>query len=748
MEEQMGVAHAETAGSGANGNPRPGEFSLDIASGMLESLGLNMYTSIGKSLSEFVANAYDADATEVVINIPFAKIEEARSILRENAKQQVKEGTRDSFTVLVDPLPDDIQITIRDNGHGMSPSDIRDKLLIVSRNRRKGNPKTESGLRNAMGRKGLGKLAGFGTAQCVTIRSKREGETFATSFTMDYAKIAEGHRVHESKFPAVYQDGLDLGIHGTVVTLSSLRCDSLKASEETIRDVLAQNFAVLGDDFKIVLNDNLVAEAASDFEFTYPPEAERDEAGLGTYHVVVNDMLSFDIKYVVRFRARDTDGVATDGSGNSNMQRGSLPAARRGARIYCNRRLAAGPSLLKLHTGMHNFHSQAYMECIVHADAIDQQSVDHIGTNRADLKGDSEVVEALRDAVTELMRRALYEHSKFRDELAAQLVSQDDFTQGLLRGTWGLSRAVKEAANKLLRNLASVNGVKSDFYRNAAPLVLESMNTGDVLAKLVQLEHEPVSLPVLAHEMLELARIENRDVMKLYRGRRLAISTLKKLIDRARESWKKGKRFENDLHQLLKDNPWLIQPEFSRYLTSDKPLGTVAEQLSKVLKVDQEAPTQNIDAGGNIQDEDTRPDLVFAMVDAANANTVVIVELKTPNYPLRNEHLSQLERYMMDTRNWLKSKSQNAVSVRGFLIGDTDEASTIADVRLLNDKLQSIGPLSPYQILPLPVLLDRANQVHLEGIEAAEKNEDFFSDELSTNPVPMVLNDAATKGGG
>lgn len=746
MEEQRIFAHAEATGpvEASVVNERPSEFSLDIASGMLESLGLNMYTSIGKSLSEFVANAYDADAMEVAINIPFAAIEEARAELRERAKQEVKDGKRDSFTVLVDPLPDNLQITIRDNGHGMSPSDIRDKLLIVSRNRRKVSPKTESGQRNAMGRKGLGKLAGFGTAQRVTIGSKRVGETFSTAFTMDYAKIAELSRVDESKFPAAYVDGLDAGDHGTMVTLSSLRCDSLKSKEETIRDILAQNFAVLGDDFKVSLNGVLVSEPESDYEFIYPPEAERDADGLGTYRVEVNDMLSFDIKYVVRFRARETDANKGEGA---QLQRGNLPAARRGARIYCNRRLAAGPSLLKLHTGMHNFHSQAYMECIVHADAIDQQSVDHIGTNRADLKGDSEVVEALRDAVTELMRKALYEHSKFRDDMAGQQVAHDDFTQGLLAGTAGLSRSVKEAANKLLRNLASVNGVRSDFYRNAAPLVLESMNTGDVLAKLVQLEHEPTSLPVLAHEMLELARIENRDVLKLYRGRRMAISGLKKLIDRARASWKKGKRFENDLHNLLKDNPWLIQPEFSRYLTSDKPLGVVAEQLSKVLKIDGGAPDQKVDADGNIQDEDTRPDLVFAMVDAGSANTVVIVELKTPNYPLRIEHLSQLEKYMMAAHDWLRSKSQHLVSVRGFLIGDTDEASTVADVRLLNQKLQSLGPQSPYQILPLTVLLERANQVHIEGIDAAEKNDDFFTDELSTDPVPMVLNAGASKGG-
>jgi len=64
------------------------KFQFDIASGVLESLGLNMYTSIGKSLSEFVANAYDAEASSVWISIPFEKISEARTLIRDQAKKR------------------------------------------------------------------------------------------------------------------------------------------------------------------------------------------------------------------------------------------------------------------------------------------------------------------------------------------------------------------------------------------------------------------------------------------------------------------------------------------------------------------------------------------------------------------------------------------------------------------------------------------------------------------------------------
>ncbi len=717
-----------------NSEERFSEFRLDIASGMLESLGLNMYTSIGKSLSEFVANAFDADSTKVEISIPFENIDAEREKLRASAKAEVETGIREKFTVLVDPLPNHIQISIADDGHGMLPVEIKNKLLVVSRNRRKGSDRSESGARFVMGRKGLGKLAGFGTAEKVTIRSKRTGATFATEFMMDYREIEGEQQLSKNTFQAEYAENQPTEAHGTAITLSALRCDSLKATEGTVRDVLAQNFAIQGDDFQIFLNGTRVVEPLAEYEFIYPREDERDSSGYGAGVVNVNDMFSFPIRYQVRFRARDTDLPEVKDEHGNTLKRGSLPTAMRGARIYCNNRLAAGPTLLKLHTGMHNFHSQAYMECIVHADDIDRQTVDHIGTNRADLKGDSEVVEALRDSVTEIMRIALYEHSKFRNKVAEKLVEDDPASKMMLSVLGDLSPEIRTSSRKLLQTLAASQGVNSKLYREAAPLLLQSMNTGQVLAKLIELEQDPKSIQILAVNLLELARIENADVLKLYRGRRRGIEGLRKLVDQARSNWKKGKRFENELHGLLKENPWLIGPEFSRYLTSDKPLGDVAKALTDKLKIDEASPELEATVDGEIADQDTRPDLVFVMSDGSNPNSVVVVELKTPNYPLKHEHLVQLQQYMLHVEEWLTSKVGSA-QVRGYLIGDTDPSPQSTGAKMLNKAINDAGPLTQWHVIPLPALLERAKVTHLDAIQVAQKTEDFLAEELSTEPV-------------
>ena len=95
------------------------KFQMSINLQVLNHLGLNLYSNTSAVLSEVVANAWDADATEVNIQI------------------------------------DGDTISITDNGIGMSLSDINNKYLTVGYQKR-----SESGLsltlkRPVMGRKGI-----------------------------------------------------------------------------------------------------------------------------------------------------------------------------------------------------------------------------------------------------------------------------------------------------------------------------------------------------------------------------------------------------------------------------------------------------------------------------------------------------------------------------------------------------------------------------------------------------------------
>ena len=128
----------ESAAPQTTGAPK---YTMRLSLNVLDHLGLNLYSNIPAVLSEVVANAWDADATSVSIEID-----------------------RDS-------------ITVTDNGIGMTPDDVNQRFLLVGFKRREtGLALTDKG-RAVMGRKGIGKLSLFAIADTVRVESVRDGES-------------------------------------------------------------------------------------------------------------------------------------------------------------------------------------------------------------------------------------------------------------------------------------------------------------------------------------------------------------------------------------------------------------------------------------------------------------------------------------------------------------------------------------------------------------------------------------------
>lgn len=688
--------------AGASGTARPASFPLKIQGGMLEALGINMYATIGKCLVEFVANAYDSEAGLVEISVPADKIQAARAAIKATAKEEVEKQQRDPFTVLLEPLPDDLAIVIKDNGHGMSPADVEKKFLPINRKRRLDDAgqetvlTSENKLRNVMGRKGLGKLAGFGAATKVVIRTKRKDETFATTFVLDDSAIKHAENLGEVAIPASYEDGLPPDEHGTTITLTGLKADAVRFSTDTIaRTIREAFFGIEPSELTVKLNDVAIEAEVATYAYVYPEGATVDD--LAEAEVAVEDITKLPIRYMVGFRPKGEH----------------LPTARRGARIYCNNRLAAGPSLFGLPTGMHNFHSQSYMECIVRADDLDRHGIDLVNTNRTQLREDNEIVRSLIGFVEEAMKKALAAHAKWKEAVVDEEIDKSISAKAMMRITNTLEGKAKVSAQKLLRTLAVEHGPDSKEFMELAPLVVESMNAGEVLIRLSELGHDPQSINNIALNLVELADIEKSDALKIYRGRRNGINALLKLIrDGEGEFWKK-KGIEKDLHQLLKEEPWLIKPEYSRYLTSDQRLGNVADALAEHLGVDEHAKLE----------DPTRPDLVFVLSDTDMPHLITIVELKSPSLPLNNTHLAQLKTYMAKVKRYCSTELRRNVTVHGHLIGAMpDDKTTNDDELLLLSEMEKNGPNSDWVVVGVRALLEKAQVAHASVIQALESD--------------------------
>lgn len=114
--------------------PKP--YKMTISRTTIDKLGIKLYDKVSAVVAELVANAYDADATEVKVTLPLGKWLASKS-----GGKTVDLG---------------LAITVVDNGHGMPPDDANKFYLRVGLDRRStsGRGAVSPGKRHVMGRKG------------------------------------------------------------------------------------------------------------------------------------------------------------------------------------------------------------------------------------------------------------------------------------------------------------------------------------------------------------------------------------------------------------------------------------------------------------------------------------------------------------------------------------------------------------------------------------------------------------------
>lgn len=199
--------------------PQNHEYELTIDLATLEHLGIGLYSNIPAVISEVVANSWDADATEVRIQIDTS------------AKA----------------------ITISDNGCGMAKDDINNKYLKVGYRRRETEPTVTARNRNVMGRKGIGKLSLFSIAETIEVQSVRDGRK--SGFVMNTAAIEEATK---SKLP-YHPDPVApsaIGVKkGTKIILRDLK-KGVVTTESFLRKRLARRFSIIGlqHEFSVLVN--------------------------------------------------------------------------------------------------------------------------------------------------------------------------------------------------------------------------------------------------------------------------------------------------------------------------------------------------------------------------------------------------------------------------------------------------------------------------------------------------------------
>ena len=183
-------------------------YSMTIDLQILNHLGINLYSNVAAVLSEAVANAWDADATEVRIHL------------------------------------ENDAISIWDNGVGMTRADINDKYLKVGYDKRGTEGENTAKGRRIMGRKGIGKLSLFSIADHIELHTFRDEEENSLQLTTE--GIQEAIKARENYYPKTIHPAENQSKEGTRIILRDLKKNRTSRTADALRKRIARRFSIIG----------------------------------------------------------------------------------------------------------------------------------------------------------------------------------------------------------------------------------------------------------------------------------------------------------------------------------------------------------------------------------------------------------------------------------------------------------------------------------------------------------------------
>lgn len=295
---------------------------LNFHGRILDSLGIQMYQSPTAAIAELIANAWDADCEKVSVYLPAN-------------------------------LTTGAEIVISDNGAGMTFDECQTRYLKVGANRRQdsGTDKSEKKLRPVLGRKGIGKFAGFGIARVLEIQTTSETTGESTTFEMDLDTLKGTEFVGKTEKVIVVKNykppnAAGQKDHGTKITLKSLNVKRAISEQQMLRSMARRFLMHQGaTDFSITINDKPLPGSETDLkaEFIFPSAYEADEIPAGL--------------------TIDSDGWGTEQVGGKTIKWrfvfSELPIEHeelRGISIFCRGKIAQAPFIFNLSGGLGGQH--------------------------------------------------------------------------------------------------------------------------------------------------------------------------------------------------------------------------------------------------------------------------------------------------------------------------------------------------------------------------------------------------------
>jgi hypothetical protein len=552
-------------------------FEMVILGRTIEHLGTQMYKHRAPSIAELIANAWDAGAKNVWVSIPTA--EEYR---QENS----------IFSIL-------------DDGAGMAPTDIQNHYLVVGRNRRETDGGESHG-RKVMGRKGIGKLAGFGLASKVTVTSWVSRKP-PVRFSMSLAQLTtKAGQAKGMRFPwrnAPMRKGWPK-TSGTIIELSDLRHASA-LDIDSLREILSRRFSrVTRGQMKIWINREALAEPNVPTIFDFP-----SKNGFTIQKLPSGNEIQYRYSFAEQpIRSKDLQGFA----------------------IYAHGRTAqAPPFFFNVESTASSQHSTRYVFGEIIADYLDDGSDsegDVISTDRQEVDWEKDDLRELREWGQAMTRRVLRECSdKKGSALENWIIEDDQFTDRLGH----LDAASRKQISSFLKVLGQKVDRGDDRTRELADSLIrayEFRNFHDVVGEIENASTDAAELETILGRLHDWKVLESRAILEIVKGRLSIIEKLREMILADAPETASSKSHDN-LHDLMAEYPWMFNPDWQVFAEE--------KQIGKQLR-----------AWGN---KDCPDDMKTKRIDFLafhrDSEDLVVIELKRPGHPVEYNEVVRLQGY-------------------------------------------------------------------------------------------------------
>ena len=619
-------------------------FRLEFSNRVIEHLGIKLYQNKPTNVvAEFLSNSWDADATSVQIELKAHGAGETPSIV------------------------------ITDNGRGMTRAELTDEFLVIGRNRRTSPTEKTPGGRLPMGRKGIGKLAGFGIARTIDIVASPNrivrNHNSTTPQLFYWLRFSLQALVDQSNAslavayePEVVADGISLADFEDLVTKDShvaayanflanaksgaggvcvyLSNTTLKKAIniESLLQSLGRRFtiAMLRPDFVVSVNNTTITP-----EKALPP---LHNFGFGDWNTPLVEKLMIagverELRYWIKF---------------VNLQGSDWSIENAGVGIYAHGKIAQDRPFFFDIKGKEIL--SRYIYGVVEADWLDELPSDVVSTDRRSIDWDTTETSRFHEWGASKISYWLEEFRKWRAQQPKTEIIQRIRRVGPNSTLTGTEEdALAELLNEVLPSLANDEEAKdrtTKSFKEAWTHAPTRLLTKGLWEKVFSSINSDSNVFAELVESLRKSMVPEAMGLAVTMAQRVAaITVMRKMIE--------ADKTETHLQRLIETFPWLLGPQWERL---------IANQEIKTLVTKKHKPDE---ASGEWSISDTKlklkPDFVF-LSDAGAEKEFIVFELKGPEAgkTLQPVEYEQLGEYLKIIRAVYVDKS---ITVKGVLVG-------------------------------------------------------------------------------